>query len=184
MSMKDNKMVEVTKNWIRDFVIKLNLCPFAKIPFEGNLIRYEVSHAMDLEGRVSDAFLLCDYIASKDREVVSNGFTIFARKMSFEEILDVKAVLDELLCLTQKNEVIQTVAFHPEYLFEKEEVFSNAHLTNRSPFPMIHVLRVEEVAEMIHMYGDLVKEVPHRNKKLLEQMDYNELLQTSNIHIR
>ena len=41
--------VEATKKWIETFVIRHNLCPFAKKPYLQNTIRYEVYEGTDWE---------------------------------------------------------------------------------------------------------------------------------------
>jgi uncharacterized protein len=47
--MKNEIVIEQTKEWIEKAVIGLNLCPFAKPVFTQNLIRYSVSKATNEE---------------------------------------------------------------------------------------------------------------------------------------
>ena len=46
MTTDKEDIVEQTKEWIRSFVIKLNICPFAKREFERNAIKFHVSQAI------------------------------------------------------------------------------------------------------------------------------------------
>src|SRR4051812_46157272 len=45
--MDQQAVIDGTRRWISSMVIGLNLCPFARRVFEGNLIRYAVSAAED-----------------------------------------------------------------------------------------------------------------------------------------
>lgn len=67
----------------------------------------------------------------------------------------------------------QVVAFHPEYLFAGEDPKDASHKTNRSPYPMIHVLRRDQVEKEIEAYGD-TDEIPKRNIELLRKLGHKE----------
>ena len=44
--------IEITRRWVKEVVIGLNLCPFARTPFEAGRIRYTLGGA----GNMDDAY--------------------------------------------------------------------------------------------------------------------------------
>ena len=60
------------------------------------------------------------------------------------------------------------MAFHPEYLFDGEDADDPSNLTNRSPYPMIHILRRDHVEKAIDIYGDIAQ-IPQRNMEYLRK---------------
>ena len=65
-----------------------------------------------------------------------------------------------------KDGLFQLASFHPNYLFGDSPSDDVKHHTNRSPFPMIHILRVDEVKEAIEMHSDTDK-IPDVNRETL-----------------
>ena len=49
-SINDDTLIQHTRIWLEKAVIGLNLCPFAKAPYEKNRVRISISHAKHLDG--------------------------------------------------------------------------------------------------------------------------------------
>ena len=64
---------------------------------------------------------------------------------------------------------IQVVSFHPDYLFEGEPIDSLSHFTNRSPYPLIHLLREEMVTRALEAYVSSERITEH-NIQTLESL--------------
>lgn len=47
-TVKDGRVLSQTKQWLEDFIIGLNLCPYAKGPYAQDIVRYSVSDAADV----------------------------------------------------------------------------------------------------------------------------------------
>jgi hypothetical protein len=53
--------------------------------------------------------------------------------------------------------IYQVASFHPAYLFAGSSMNDAANYTNRSPYPMLHILREESVSRAIESYPDTHK---------------------------
>ena len=85
----------------------------------------------------------------------------------FAEFLKVAQYAEEILETTGLDKDIQLATFHPDYLFEGEQAVTS--YTNRSPYPTLHLLRVEDVALAINSYereGKSTEDVWRRNKEV------------------
>lgn len=149
-------------------MIHHNLCPFAKVPFTKNKIEYEVVDNINLLFSVfRNAILTLD---KTDTTQLSNGFIILPfYKDSFIAFLDLFDQCQKILESMNKVEDYQLVSFHPTYQYADTGMEDPVNMTNRSPYPMIHILRVEEVAEAIEAFGDTDK-ILEDNQQLLHRV--------------
>jgi len=65
--------------------------------------------------------------------------------------------------------VFQLATFHPHYQFEGSEPSAPENRTNRSPYPMLHILREERLTKAIATYPD-VDRIPERNIALMRSL--------------
>ncbi|MEM9547292.1 MAG: DUF1415 family protein [Bacteroidota bacterium] len=161
--------VKVTKLWIERFVIGLRLCPFARYSFYDDTIYYESSNATKLEDCLNDLLSIVQKMDKTSSKNLSNAFVIFNASYSFFDMLDLKEYLDSHLEENELLDQFQFVVFHPEFQFADEEFHASGNFTNRSPLPMIHILREDEVAQAIEKTED-VDRIPYRNKEVLEKI--------------
>ena len=161
--------VNVTKLWIERFVIGLRLCPFAHFSFYNGTICYDVSRSLQKEDCLNDLWDMIMKMKQTKQEEISNSFLLYHRSLSFDFMLGLKEEMDALLVEKSLEKEFQTVVFHPDFQFGDETFHASGNFTNRSPLPMIHILRVEEVARAIDLTED-VEEIPFRNKRVLENL--------------
>nr|MBP8217866.1 DUF1415 family protein [Thauera sp.] len=57
---------------------------------------------------------------------------------------------------------LQVASFHPQYQFADTEADDPGNLTNRSPWPLLHIIREESLEKAIEHYPD-VDAIPERN---------------------
>lgn len=93
----------------------------------------------------------------------------------FNEYLDIIYALEAALMADGLDEEIQVASFHPEYTFEGTQKDHLENYTNRSPYPMIHFLKVDEVAKAIASHPN-TDTIPEENKKTLQAVGLPELL--------
>lgn len=168
--MIENDHVKLTKQWIERFVIGLRLCPFAHFSFYNGTIYYDISRNGDTRRCRDDVMNLIALMNSKKEVEISNAFMIFETSLSFEFMLGLKRKLDAKLSKSEFEGVFQSVVFHPEFQFGDEDIHASGNFTNRSPLPMMHILREDEVARAISMTKN-VDEIPFRNKEVLEDLN-------------
>jgi len=65
--------------------------------------------------------------------------------------------------------MLQLVGFHPDYCFAGVEETDPANYTNRSPYPMFHLIRQDELAAALESWPD-PESIPRRNVALLREL--------------
>jgi hypothetical protein len=166
--MVNNPSIESVKSWIGEWVIGLNLCPFASKPFSQEKIRYKVFSG-------TEVFDLMDLFVEELEHLSGNSNTdttiIILDQITsdFEDYLDVYYFLEGKLEDFGYQSEFQLASFHPKYCFEGEEPWSNSHYTNRSPIPLVHILRVDQVEAARNFYPD-IEEIPNRNIEKMDEM--------------
>jgi len=167
--MYSNPLItEQTLNWVRTFVIANNLCPFAKGPVSKNALRISVSEhkkqALALEDLMTEIHFLDENPKIETTLLVfSEGFKDF---FAYLELVD---LAEELLEQLEYDGIYQIASFHPDYYFADSEPDDVTNYTNRSPYPMLHILREEDVEKAIAAFGDTSK-IPERNSEFLAEL--------------
>jgi hypothetical protein len=145
-----DEAIALTRAWVRRAVIGLNLCPFAKAVEAKDRIRYVVSEATEAEALLE---ALCDELkrlAEADPEQIETTLLILAHALpdflDYNDFLDLAdAALEDL----GYAGVLQVASFHPQYRFAGTEAEDIENATNRSPFPILHLLREESVERAV-----------------------------------
>lgn len=162
------------RRWVKEIVIGWNLCPFAKREFVSERIQFQVSQATDQESLLLD---LATEIERLDREQkVETTLLIHPRVLSdFADYNDFLALADELLAELEREGVYQIASFHPDYQFHGTEPGDPENYTNRSPYPLLHLLREESMSLAVEKYPD-VSEIPENNIELMNSYGKEKLV--------
>jgi len=154
-------VIERTKNWIREIVIGLNFCPFARKPFKDELIVYKVDDTSDRAVALESLISICNYL--EDNPSMETALLIFPNGFSdFEEYLDLVDLSEKLLKAEGFEGVYQVASFHPGYIFAGSDEIDPANYTNRSPYPMLHLLREDLLEIAIDKHAN-VDDIPNQN---------------------
>jgi len=167
--LKNDVILKNTKDWIQNFIIAFNLCPFASLSFDADTIDYKVVADSKFHDSMSALVDMITRLKSSSPKQISNMFLIFNAEVDFQYLLDLEASLDYAMEEANADRFFQTVVFHPEFRFDGEAHDSHGNFINRSPHPMIHILRTDEVSQAIEGHAN-IDEVPDRNKQILEHM--------------
>lgn len=167
--MTDNKtIIRQTLQWLSSVVIAYNFCPFAKREYDNDRIHYAVIETDDTNAQLEQFILECaalDENASRETSLL-----IFSKSLSsFEEYLDVLELANALLKEQGYEGTYQLASFHPDYRFEGTADNDPANYTNRSPYPMLHILREESVEQALKTYPN-PENIPKRNIKLTQSL--------------
>ncbi len=164
----DEQIIEHTENWLRSFIIKLNICPFAKREVERGTLRIQVIHTPKQQQAMEE--LVMEMIFLDKNDSVETTLLIFPTLFKdFFNYLDF-VEMAELLTREQGYEgIYQLATFHPDYCFADAEVNDVANYTNRSPYPMLHILREERLEKAIAYYGD-TESIPANNITKLREL--------------
>ena len=154
-------------------VVGLNLCPFAKRELVKNSVRFSVSCAESEEQLLAD---LQEELEVLDRnESIETSLLIHPRVLqSFYDYNQFLDYADGLLLQMNLEGVYQIASFHPQYQFGGTEPDDAENYTNRSPYPMLHLLREESLERAIADYPDSDL-IPERNIELMRRMGHEKL---------
>lgn len=157
------KVILQTKKWITDVVIGLNLCPFAAKEVKKNSVHYEVNFTSDAKNCLQT---LIQQFQKLDQEPsISTTLIILPEGFQdFEEYLDLLEDAETVLQQYSYEGKYQIASFHPDYRFDEEEEDDAANFTNRSPYPMLHILREDDIDEALARYPNH-EDIPDRNIK-------------------
>jgi len=151
----ERSVIAATRRWIERAVIGLNLCPFARTAFETDGIRYAVSAARDVDSLVAD--LDVELRRLHDAETTECETTLLIHPHVLQDFLDYNDFLDvadATLDALDLGDAIQIASFHPSYQFAETSPDDVENYTNRSPFPMLHLLRQASVDRAVAAFPD------------------------------
>lgn len=116
--MTATEIIDKTSQWVEEFVIGLNLCPFAKKPYEAGLIRYVASEAQTQEQLIYELAQEMQLLISVDPGEIETTLVIHPLVLSdFQDYNDFSEVVDDLIEETGLEGEIQAATFHPDYQF-------------------------------------------------------------------
>ncbi len=157
-------------------VIGLGLCPFAEQYFKTNRIHFTVSDCDEPEDLLVDLSEELQHLAAKPR--AERETTLLIAPGILPDFLDFNDFAGDTERLLEKlglTGTIQIVGFHPSFRFADVAADAPENYTNRSPYPMLHLLREESVTEVTDAMDD-VMEIPKRNSLTLQRLGTAEIL--------
>lgn len=160
--------VDQTKQWLSDVVIGHNLCPFAKREYDGNRIHYAVIETADLQTQLERVIAHCAAL-DQDSERETSLLIFPTALADFEDYLDALDIATALLSEQGYDGIYQLASFHPDYYFAGVDANDPSHYTNRSPYPMIHILREASLASALVRYPN-PENIPTRNIRVTQEL--------------
>jgi hypothetical protein len=157
----DADVITQTRTWILKVVVGCNFCPFAAGELKQNTIHFEVVRSDDpgviLQSLSAEFDRLDNNAGIQTSLLILPGFF-----SSFNDYLDIIGHSEKFLRREAKEGIYQIASFHPEYLFAGSSNDDPANYTNRSLYPMIHLLRESSITAALATFPD-PGEIPLRN---------------------
>ena len=145
-TLTEKQIIALTSAWLEQVVIGLNLCPFAKPVHTKGQIDYFLSHACDETTLATDLRLAMQRLIATSPETMDTCLLIHPWALSdFIEYNNFLDIADEILDELDLIGVLQIASFHPNYQFAGTTEDDVTNCTNRSPFPLLHLLREESL---------------------------------------
>jgi hypothetical protein len=142
-----------TRRWLERAVIGLNLCPFAKAVHVRGLVHYRVSAATDPSEVLTDLRAELDALTAVDPEVRETTLLIVPHcLLDFLEFNDLLHRAERVVRKRGLEGVVQLASFHPHFRFEDTEEDDITNFTNRSPYPVIHLLREASIDRAVQAF--------------------------------
>ena len=145
-TLTEKQIIAYTSAWVEQVVIGLNLCPFAKPVHTKGQIDYFLSHARDETTLAADLRLAMQRLIASTPDSMDTCLLIHPWVLSdFFDYNNFLKIADEILDELELIGVLQIASFHPHYQFAGTTEDDVTNCTNRSPFPMLHLLREESL---------------------------------------
>ena len=166
--LSNEQIIESTRCWVSSVVVDLNLCPFARRTLVKELIQFKVTNAgteeallMALQDELTFLFGNSDVETTL---LIHPG--VLQDFMDYNQFLD---LADQLLVSMSLEGIFQIASFHPDYQFGGTQQEDPENYSNRSPYPMLHILREASVSAALESYPD-PENIPEDNISRLNQL--------------
>lgn len=172
-NLDDDTIIASTRNWVERAVIGLNLCPFAKAVYVKEQVRYVVSPATTVEALLEQLMdelqALSDVPADKvDTTLLIHPF-VLTDFLDYNEFLDVADAAIEDMDLEGE---LQVASFHPDYQFAETDINDIENFTNRSPYPILQLLREESIERAVEAFPE-AEEIFEKNIATMEKLGHD-----------
>lgn len=162
--------IDTTRHWLEQAVIGLNLCPFAKAVHLKQQIRWVESPATDAETLLDELVRELQLLAAADPEVIDTTLLIHPHALAdFLDYNDFLDVADAAIAELGLEGVLQVASFHPDYQFEGTAPDDADNLSNRSPFPTLHLLREDSIDRAVAAFPEAAT-IYERNIETLRRL--------------
>jgi uncharacterized protein len=167
-----DQIIAATRTWLERAVLGLKLCPFAPEPYLNDRIRYSVSEQRSAEGLLED--LSRELEALRDADPLECETTLVIHPWVLSDFVEYNEFLDycddvvESLGLEGE---IQVASFHPLYQFAGTRIDDIENYSNRSPYPMLHLLREASVTRAVETFAG-IDDIGPRNIETLRRLGH------------
>jgi hypothetical protein len=168
--MTSQIIIQQTQQWINDVVIGFNFCPFAKSEFVNDTIKYVVLQNANQKLSIEALLQECNWL--NEHPETETTLVIFADSfLNFTNFLQLITASEHAVFKNNFEGIYQLAHFHPNYLFANSDENDAANFTNKSPYPMLHILRESSIDKALINYIDADK-IPNRNIKVARKQGY------------
>lgn len=144
-------------------MIGLNLCPFAHKPNRLGQIDLVACEAPDEEGVLQ--MLTAQMARLDDAEPETLETVVMVLTATLADFYDYNQFLDrvdEVIEAGDWSGIYQVASFHPDYQFGGTLPGDAENLTNRAPYPLLHIIREASLEAALDNYPDSDR-IPENN---------------------
>jgi hypothetical protein len=167
----DDVIISQTKSWIKQVVIGLNFCPFAAQSFNDNYINYKILNSSNINLILEEFIRECNRMDT-DEATDTSLLILPTGWKSFNTYLDLLDLAEKLIAKEGLEGIYQIASFHPDFLFAGTTENDASNYTNRSPYPMLHILREDQVEKAVKKHKD-IHSIPHANISKANELGVN-----------
>tara|TARA_B100001109_G_scaffold246056_1_gene234381 strand:+ start:28917 stop:29444 length:528 start_codon:yes stop_codon:yes gene_type:complete len=151
------------------------LCPFAHPVLDS--LRIDVCDSTDPEQVTMVFMALLREVAEAEPDTLPTALLVIPGLFDdFDDYWNWSLICDNLLVQMGYEGLLQLATFHPHYLFDGENAADMSHFTNRSPYPMLHIIREADIEEALASVAEPDK-IPQRNRRHMRRLGKQGLLQ-------
>jgi hypothetical protein len=165
---KQQRIKQRTLVWVKSVIVHYNICPFARPVVEKDQVYYCVDEAGAVEENLQALINEAQRLDSNSD--IETTLIIYAKNFGgFHDFLDYLELANELLVLQGYEGIYQLASFHPDYCFDGADDTDAANYTNRSPYPMLHLIREASIEKVLKNFPN-PENIPERNIKLTREL--------------
>ncbi|MGR9014333.1 MAG: DUF1415 domain-containing protein [Gammaproteobacteria bacterium] len=166
--LSDQQINAATQAWLKSVIIDYGICPFAKRELDRGSIYFSINHDTTIENCLLHLILECNRLDT-DPEI-ETALLIYADAFTkFDDYLDFVEIAESLLIEQGYEGTYQLASFHPDYCFQGSDSNDAANYTNRSPYPMLHLLRESSIEQAVASHPD-PESIPQHNIELTRKL--------------
>lgn len=164
------RVIATTRGWLEKAVLGLCLCPFAAAPYRREQIRYRVSEQRSPDGLVLELTQELEYLHAADPEICETSLLIHPHVLTdFGDYNDFLDTADATVRTLGLEGTLQIASFHPAYQFAGSGPSDVENCSNRSPYPLLHLLREASVTRAVAAFPE-ANEIVDRNLATLRAL--------------
>ena len=164
---QNDLVIARTKNWIREVVVACNFCPFAARELKLDRVHYRVEESENPEVILRVLGEECGRL-DRDETIGTTLLILPAAVPRFDEYLKLVSRAERQMRQKGYEGIYQVASFHPLYQFAGSGKDDAANYTNRSIYPILHLLRESEIDKALSHYPD-PEGIPARNIKFARE---------------
>jgi len=165
-------VLAATHLWLERAVIGLKLCPFAGAVYRNQQIRYALTAARTADDLLAELEREMKLLIQLDPNTVDT--TLLIHPLAMSDFLDYHFFLAEANAALRNlglRGVLQIASFHPQYEFAGSAPDDIENYSNRSPYPMLHLLREASLDRGIAAFP-ASSEIPDKNIETLRTLGH------------
>ena len=113
-------------------------------------------------GTALEALMKELHYLDKDEDIETSFIILPNNFADFTTYLNLVDMAEQLITKKNYEGVYQLASFHPQYCFAGEDKNDAANYTNRSPYPMLHILREDSITKALENFPD-PESIPEKN---------------------
>lgn len=196
-TVDSSEICSIVRKWVERWVIALGLCPWARsVILDGKLKIVVVNDTVRAAKKKIVRRSTCKKIIQESKRLTNSGTTphsteackpvetvlvVVPEYKSFDDFLQLSTMVEQQIESTlDLASSIQIATFHPQYQFANSSKYDVENYTNRSPYPIIHLLKVDQVSDAVSKSGGNTDFVWKRNIARLQALGIDKVKQIQN----
>ena len=163
--------------WLNEVVIGLNLCPFAKKPYVSKQIRTLIDESSSENALLETLYREFKHLEETNSQQLETTLIVIPNLLS--DFYGYNQFLDEVDALIKNNNwlgIFQVASFHPQYQFAGTQPNDAENLTNKAPYPIIHLLREQSMEKALKRYPT-PERIPEDNVNTVTRLSAEQIQQ-------
>ncbi len=151
------------RQWLEQVVIGLNLCPFAAKPYQAQQIRFVTTPCQEASCLLTELAAELILLEQKEPSEIETTLLIIPNMLdSFDDYNQFLNLVDALIEQLNFQGTFQIASFHPNYQFGGTQPCDTENLTNRAPYPILHLIREASLERVLKHYPS-PESIPENN---------------------